>query len=227
MANAAADIFASALTAPAPEKKKKGPAEVRIAANAQGANPLDLLAAADALAKTLKTVAECHGTAVKSQMADYFATEGLKLHRRPDNFKGMADHATASCQLKKRDSRRPLEPAEVEVLEAAGVKIEKVTTQEERFFFNDEILANPDLRAKVSAALSLIDFGGLNPLLKQEKVESSVACDESVEAAFANAKNEDEAKKLAAIVGTLSITPKFSGTLQDAMGVLISAGVTL
>ena len=237
MTNATADIFASAVIAPPKEKKaaKDKKVEIRIGTD------LDLLAAADALQKTLKTVAEVHATDVKALMAKHFSHEGVLLGRRPENFRGLGDKSSASCQLKQRDSRRVLVAEEIEYLKKAGVAMEEKVTQEEAFLFNQDVLADPVLRAKISAAFALIDFGGLNPLVKQERIVSMIANDQSLETAYAAAKTqadaaktdtekkaaEAEAEKLAALVGTFSITPKFDGSLQDAMQVLIAAGVTL
>lgn len=252
MSTAVADIFATAAPV-APKEPTKGKAkkvEVKIASTVvkdeagavlKTTNPLDLLAAADALAKTLKTVADVHSTEVKSLMTKHFAHEGTMLGRRPENFRGLGDKSSASCQLKQRDERRVLAPEEVEILTAAGVAMDEKVTQEEAYQFNQEVLANPELRAKISAAFALIDFGGLNPLVKLEKVTSKVVNEQSLETVYSAAKAkadtaktpaekeaaEKEAAKLAGIVGTLAITPKFEGTLKDAMTVLMDAGITL
>lgn len=218
------DMFATAPTAPKAEKKstKKAKPEMALGRN------LDVLAAADAVAKTMKGVLEAYGTMVKTDMTKRFAVDGTANNRRPENMKGLGESSlvSASLELRKRDSRRSLTEDEATALEAAGVKVEEAVTQEERFYFNDQILSNPELRAKISQALSLIDFGGESPILRQDKVVSKVVTDESVEQAF-QGKTAEEAEKLTQIVGTLAIKPSFSGSLADATQILANAGVTL
>lgn len=216
------DMFATAPTVQAAPKAKgkKAKPELNIGTN------LDVLAAADAIAKTLKGVQEAYGTMVKSTMTEHFAKEGTMLGRRPENVRGIGNTSDASLELRKRDERRVLSTEEAEALEAAGVKIEEKVTQEERFYFNDAVLADEAMREKISKALSLIDFGGESPILKQEKVVSKIVTDESVEQAFAG-KTEAEATTLVGLVGTLAIKPKFNGTLKDAVEVLDKAGISL
>lgn len=216
------DMFATAPTVQAAPKAKgkKARPELNIGTN------LDVLAAADAIAKTLKGVQEAYGTMVKSTMTEHFAKEGTMLGRRPENVRGIGNTSDASLELRKRDERRVLSTEEAEALEAAGVKIEEKVTQEERFYFNDAVLADEAMREKISKALSLIDFGGESPILKQEKVVSKIVTDESVEQAFAG-KTEAEATTLVGLVGTLAIKPKFNGTLKDAVEVLDKAGISL
>lgn len=217
------DIFATAPAAPSTEKKAKGKKakpELQIGTN------LDVLAAADAIAKTLEGVQSAYSTMVKNTMSKHFASEGTTLGRRPENVRGIGDHSSASLELKKRDSRLALTTEEVTYLEEAGVEVEEKVTQEERFFFNEAILADPILRAKVSAAFALIEFGDITPIVKQEKVVSKIVSDESIEQAFKD-KTPEQAEKLTAIVGTLAIKPTFAGTLREAIEVLETAGVTL
>lgn len=216
------DMFAAAPTVQATPKakSKKAKPELNIG------NNLDVLAAADAIAKTLKGVQEAYGTMVKSTMTEHFASQGTTLGRRPENVRGIGNTSDASLELRKRDERRVLSTEEAEALESAGVKVEEKVTQEERFYFNDAILSDPALREKISQALGLIDFGGQSPILKQEKVVSKIVTDESVEEAFAG-KTKEEASALIGLVGTLAIKPKFNGTLKDAVDILDKAGISL
>lgn len=216
------DMFATAPTIQAAlkAKGKKPKPELNIGTN------LDVLAAADAIAKALMGVQEAYGVMVKSAMTEHFAAEGAALGRRPENARGIGATSDASLELRKRDERRVLSTEEVETLEVAGVKVEEKTTQEERFYFNDTVLADASMREKISRALSLIDFGGESPILKQEKVVSKIVTDESMGQAFAG-KTKKQAAILVGMVGTLAIKPKFNGTLKDAVGVLDRAGITL
>lgn len=217
------DMFAAAptTTAPKAEKKaKKSKPELAIGRS------LDVLAAADAIAKSMKGVIDAYGTMIKGSMSKHFASEGSTLGRRPENVSLIGDHSTASGELRKRDDRRVLVTEEAERLEAAGVAIEEKEIEPERFYFNDEILANPELRQKVSAALSLIDFEGKSPILRQERVIAKVVSEESIQQAFCG-KTAEESERLLQIVGTLAIKPKFNGTLAEASEILTQAGVTL
>lgn len=217
------DMFATAPTTKTEKKTtKKAKPELALGRN------LDVLAAADAVAKTMKGVLEAYGTMVKSEMTRRFAQDGSAAGRRPENMKGLGESSlvSASLELRKRDSRRTLTEEEATALETAGVKIEEVETQPERFYFNEALITNPEYRAKISQALSLIDFGGESPILRQEKVTSKIVTDESVEQAFAG-KTAEEAEQLTQIVGTLAVKPAFTGSLADATQILASAGVTL
>ncbi len=217
------DMFATAPTTPtkaAEKKAKKSKPELTIGRN------LDVLAAADAIAKSMKGVIDAYGSMIKGSMTKHFATEGSTLGRRPENVSLTGDHSTASGELRKRDERRVLIVEEAEKLEAAGVVIEEKEIEPERFYFDNEILSDPEYRAKVSAALSLIDFGGKSPIVKQERVVAKVVSEESIQQAFVG-KTADEAEQLLQIVGTLAIKPKFNGTLAEASEILTLAGVTI
>ena len=217
------DVFASAPVAPAPEKKgksKKAKPELHIG------EKLDILAAASAITQSLESVILTHSEDVKGEMLKHFAQEGTALGRRPENVRGIGVHSSASLELRKRDSRTVLKEEEADMLREAGVRLGTKVIQEEKFFFNEEILKDPVLREKVSQALGLIDFGGMSPIIKQERIEASVIEENSINDAFAG-KTPEEAEKLTKIVGTLAIKPVFTGSLKDAAELLVEAGVTL
>ena len=216
------DMFASAPTttaAPKGKAKKASKPELNIGLN------LDVLAAADAVAKTLKGVQEAYGTMVKSVMSKHFALEGSVLGRRPENVKLIGNQSDASGELRKRDERRLLCTEEAEKLQAKGVAVEKKILTPEKFMFDDDFLANQEDRDLMSAFIAK-NFGGRNPIRRQEEVSGYIVVDQSMDDAF-NGKTTDEAEELEQIVGTLAIKPKFNGTLRQAMEVLDNAGVSL
>lgn len=215
------DVFAAAPTVKAKKEPKKGPEEILIGKD------LEIFAAASAVMASLKSVATIYESRVKDAMAGLFAHMGTEKNGRPDNFRGTSDNASASCELRKRDSRRELSKEEAEYLQSKGVSVEEKVIDEERFFFNEEIMTDPVLRKKVADALAKIDFGGKAPILRQEPKSIQVVSDSSVDEAFKMAGSEEEAKKMIAVIGTLAIKPKFDGDLKAAVEVLDKAGVKL
>src|SRR5574343_185140 len=215
----AKDLFKTAPTSKKAEPKE--PTELKIGRD------LDILAAADVISKAAETIEEKYGSRIRNTMLTHFTRTGTKLDKRPTNVKGLGLRwAEASLELKKRDVRRVLNPTELAALQKAGVPTQKKVVTEEHYYFNEELLADPAIRAKINTALSLIDFGGKDPILKQEEVSVQIVTDESLEQAFVG-KTPKQAEELIALVGTLAIKPKFNGTVADAVAVLYGAGVEL
>ncbi len=217
------DIFSAAeKVAPTPEKKAKKTKEQIVLGS-----DLDNFSAAVAVTKTLEGVAATYEARIKANMLKLFASMGSEANKRPANFEGVGATSSASCELKKRASSSVLTEEEASMLTEKGIKLDEKVIREEAYLFNQAILADPVLRKKVSDALSKIDFGGISPILHQEREVKKVIHEESLDQLFMLSESEDEAAALIPTVGTLSIKPKFEGTLSDAVSMLEAAGVTL
>ena len=218
------DMFAAAeKVAPTPVKKagKKDKETIVLGSD------LDNLSAATAVIKSLEGVSAIYEAKVKANMLKLFANMGKEANKRPANFEGTGAVSSASCELKKRASTSILTAEEAEMLTEKGIKLDEKEVRPEAYLFNQAILLDPVLRKKVSDALSKIDFGGISPILHQEREVKKIIHEESLDQVFMLCEDEAEAESLLPTVGVLSIKPKFDGTLSDAVLMLEAAGVTL
>ena len=222
MAKKTLDMFASAPKAPAVAETKKGKKDKE---QVQLGKDLDVLCAASAVAKSLEGVQKVYDAKVKEVMTRMFTHLGVEANGRPSNFEGAGATSTASCQLKKSSSVLSTENADK--LKEKGISLEEKVVREEAYLFNSAILADPVLRKKVSDALSKIDFGGVSPIIHQEKEVKMIVAEDSIDQLFKLAETEDDVKELLPMVSVLSITPKFSGTLTEAVTMLETVGVKL
>ena len=221
MAKKILDMFASApkATPLAETKSKKDKEQVQIG------NDLDVLSAAAAVVKSLEATKTVYDAKVKEVMTRMFTHLGVEANGRPSNFEGAGTMSTASCQLKKSSS--VLSEDAATKLAERGISLDEKVVREEAYLFNPAILADPVLRKKVSDALSKIDFGGVAPIIHQEKESKKIVAEDSIDQLFKLAETEEDVKELLPMVSVLSITPKFNGTLTQAMAMLETAGVKL
>lgn len=217
------DMFATAAkVAPAPEKKKgKSKEQIEIGSD------LDKFSAAVAVIKSLEGVKATYEAKIKETMTRLFSHMGMKDSKAPENFEGVGSVSTASCELRKRSSASVLTVEEAQFLQEKGISLEEKVVKEEAFLFNSAILADVVLRKKVSDALSKIDFGGIAPILHQEREVKNIVSEESIDQLFKLADNEEDAARLLPMVGVLAIKPKFDGNLSDAVSMLEASGVSL
>jgi hypothetical protein len=213
-------MFAAAPTV-APKKSKKDREEIDMG------NDLNIFSGLAALITTLKATQTIYEAKLKTKMTNIFAEKGLAQNKRPANWHGTSSLAEASMQLKCRASSSILTTEEVKALQEAGITVNKKEISPERFLFNQAILSNPDLRAKVSAALSLIEFGDIQPILHEAAVEQYVVEDGTLDQVFQLAKTQEKAESLLPFVSVLAIKPSFKGGLKDATNLLIDAGIRL
>jgi hypothetical protein len=227
---AAPDLFAAApvVKAPPTPKAKRGEKKKTIDL---GEN-LNVLAALDQVAEAVAGARVVYEGMIKDQVTDIFVEEGMELGKRPENMLGKACFSTASLELRKRSSASALNTDDQALLAKYNVPMgEKVIKDAvpERFFFNPEILENPKLRAKVSAALGGVDFGGIAPLLQQPAepaITAKVASDESIQAVFTAADNAKDVAQLMKLVTTLALKVKMNtGDIKIALEVLEGAGL--
>jgi hypothetical protein len=224
----APDFFAAApvVKAPAPKPKKGEKEKVDLGES------LNILAALDQVADAVAGARVVYEGMIKDQVNDIFVEKGMELGKRPENMLGTACFATASLELRKRSSASVLNTDDQALLAKYGVPMDEKVIKEavpERFFFNPEILNNPKLRAKVSAALGGVDFGGIAPLLQQpaeDAVTAKIACDDSINAVFTAADNDADVLQLMKLVTTLALKVKMNtGDIKIALDVLEEAGL--
>ncbi len=190
---------------------------------------LNVIAAIDALTKTLAGVKSGIEVVLKEKMADEFVKDSLKSHRKPVNFRGVSSKATASCEMRKRSIKSFVDGDEVAYLKTHGLvnATETVIVKDavpERYFFNPEAFADENLVQLISDRLdglktadgeSLIMLQEYKPAVKQTVV-TSTALDEAA------AKIEDS-EILREIFQILSVSALGKYNLKDTSLQSISA----
>jgi hypothetical protein len=199
-----------------PKGKKVAPVQIEMGSD------LTSFAACTTLIKSLKLAADVFEVKVKDRMTTLFTSMGLEAGKRPANFTGIADFATASCQLKQRSSASALNTEDATFLRSKGITVNETVVQEAGTMINPEVLANPALKAKIEAALSLIDFGGVDPIVLQPKVIKFTVADESLDQVFGLAA--EEVAQTLPMVSTLAVSPKFNGSFMDAAKMVDATG---
>lgn len=177
-------IFTEAKVVAAPvEKEKKAKDEKR---EVNLGESLDTVAAISALTDTLESIKKTMDAQLKDLMTAEFVEEAIKTQRKPESFRGVGAHSSASCEIRKRSSRSVLKPEEVVILNRLGIKIDKKVTKEaieEHYFFNPKAFNDPKLVQEISDRLDgLTTADGEGLMMKQEgreAVESDVV-DEDV-----------------------------------------------
>lgn len=209
------DIFGAAPTKDMPKKSDK-----KTKAGVESGPAIAKVAAIDYITKSLKGLRETYEQMAKDEMLDVFVADGLKNQKRPENYRGVNGLGEASCELKKRATSSPLLEDEVSELKKAGIEVKLETVQEEMFVFNPEILKNPEMRAKISAAFAKIDFGGIQPIERIAPVQKYVATEEAIEEVFKKSKTAGIGSKLLSMVTVLAIKTKWNGNKVQAYDLL-------
>jgi O-acetyl-ADP-ribose deacetylase (regulator of RNase III) len=181
------------------------------------------LAELDAAIKALGGMKEALEQSVKAQAFDEFmdmAADGT----RPESFRGVEGIASASVEMRKRSTNSALTESEVALLEAHGLKAEKVIATPKLFGINPKHAENTELLAAVEAALADIvpeDF-----IVIQEERSKMVVGDAVIEQAF---KSKSPREVIQAVT-TMALKPKLETTnieaiLADVRGMLATAPV--
>lgn len=180
------------------------------------------LAAIDAAIKTLTALQKAESEKIKSQMTDYFATEGASKGARPTNFAGvetvMVDivnsdgelietplSARGSCELKSRASSSPLTDDEIKILMQNNIPFGEKVTAEETFLINPQYSRDMEMLGKVEEALKNVDLPD-DFLLHQEKRSGKVVSGETIDALFST-KDKEIIKAILPVATVLSIKP--------------------
>jgi hypothetical protein len=220
---------AKTVTDPTPKKKKGEKTEVFIGES------LDTYSAIDTMIKTLTGIKDVYRNDVLEAMTKQFVKETLSTKTKPENFKGLGNQSEASCELRKRSSASVLSAAEVALLDKYNVTTETVVTtpaQEEKFFFNPKLVADPKLANKISKALSSIpELANIDVLLREapkEEVSVQVASDKSFFDAAANINNAEALKHVYGIIATVAIKPKMTtDDLKAVLSLIEKTGISL
>lgn len=229
----AASIFANAKTVEAPKKpRKKGEKEIVTISG------LDKYTALDTLMKVIEPLKESEERGIKDTMIDHFIKDAMETGQRPENFKGVDHHSEASCELRKRSSRSPLSPAELQVLKQSGISTEISIispAQEEQFIINPEVVAMVEKDSRLAkefsqALLGIKKLQGMDILLKVEAVaeESVQVVSDKSFADAAKIQSKDEMKQIMNIIGTPAIKAKLTtDKLEDVLEIIKKTGLSL
>lgn len=227
------NLFTTAKTMDVPKKPlKKGEKEVVTI------DGLDKYTALDTLLKVIEPLKEIEEKKVKDIMIDHFVATTMEISERAPNFKGVNNKSEASCELRKRSSRSPLSPAELQILKAAGVSTETYVTapaQEEQFVINPEVVAMVEKDARLAkefsqALLGIKKLQGIDILLKMQAMaeESVQVASEQSFADAAKIKDKDKLKQVLGIIGTPSIKAKLTTEkLDEVLEIVKTTGLNL
>lgn len=220
------DAFGSAPVMPEKATAKKS----KVAVKEQG-KAFEVLCALRYIKKGIEGLEETYEGTAKDEVMDKFVAEGLEKHDRPANYRGKSGKGEASCQLQLRGSKSPLTADQVESITKLGLEVHEEEVSPEQFIFNSSVLSSPELRAKISAALSKIDCGlddEGNPIpliLRQPRKTKFTATDETLKAVFATVTDPKEALKHVSSLTTLVLKTKWNGSKTEAWNV-VSEGMT-
>lgn len=204
-----ANLFKTAKVATKPVKatKSKEKAEVQIAG-------LSDLAAVDALIKTLVAVKETLEADVKAQALVEFKSQ-VAMHRKYENFRGIDDGASASCEFRKRSSASALNEADIDLLNHYGLPFGQNVQVESCYRINPKYTGDSKLLEKISNAISKVKDVPEDFIELQEGVSKPIVTEETINMAC----NMPEAfDAVATVIGTLAIKPKLDDT--DTSGVI-------
>lgn len=228
-----ANLFANAKTMEAPKKpRKKGEKEV---VTIKG---LDKYTALDTLMKVIAPLKEIEEKEIKDTMIDHFVDTTIEIGERPENFKGIDSHSEASCELRKRSSRSPLSPAELQILKASDISTQTYViapAQEEQFVINPEVVALVEKDARLAkefsqALLGIKKLQGIDILLKMEAVaeESVQVIGDQSFADAAKIKDKAKLKQVMDIIGTMAVKAKLTtDKLDDVLEIVRKTGLKL
>ena len=106
------NLFENAVVAPAIQKSSKKGDKVEVTIEG-----LRTVAALDAAAKAIDGLKKSLRGSVDGQILDHFVNASTETKRQPENFRGVEEDASASCELRKRSTKSPLNEVEVKILE--------------------------------------------------------------------------------------------------------------
>ena len=167
---------------------------------------LKQLAEVDALIKALTAVKVTLDASVKAEAFDHFFDTAQATAKRPDNFRGIDDYASASIELRKRSTASALSAEELEMFAKHKLAVEKVVSVQRLYGINPAYAANTTLLNKVSKAIAKIvpdDF-----IVVQEEQFKHVVNDATIDTAF---KNKAPREIIEAIT-VMAIKPKLETT---------------
>ena len=206
--------FLNAEVAPVAKKSNKKADKVEI--NIEG---LRTVAALDAAEKAIKGLKESLRGSVDAQIMDYFVNASVATKRQPENFRGVEEDASASCELRKRLVRSPLNEQEVQILTENHISVEEVVDRAETFIINPKYVTDEKLMNRVGMTLGKIPGMPADFIQKQEAKKTTVVSENSLPEVFA--KPTDKVAELLRIVGVIALKPTLAKTdLSEVMGLI-------
>src|SRR6266566_3691234 len=113
---------------------------------------LERYATVDSLVKSLTTVQKTMKPVLDAQTLEELMTEGTRLGRTPENFRGFEGKAEASMELRKRSSASALSETDVELLAGHNVSTQVVEDMPDTYIINPTYRDDKVLLSRVSAA---------------------------------------------------------------------------
>jgi len=198
-----ANLFTNAKVASKPAKaaKSKDKPEVVIEGIAD-------LAAVDALMKSLAAVKETLEAQVKAQTLDEFKAQ-VAQGRKIENFRGVDDGASASCEFRKRSSVSALTEADIDLLNRYSIPYGENVIVESCFRINPRYTEDSALLEKISKAISKVKDVPEDFIEMQAGVSKRVVTEETIAVACKDSKAFDA---VASVIGTLALKPKLDET---------------
>lgn len=215
------NMFASAkVEAPKPKKSK---AASRLTVTMDG---LAELAAANALIDSITTIKATLEEKVKAASLAIFADQAIEGHKKPESFNLEDTGATGQFQLRKRAATSPLTPAEKAILEGFGLPVKVNTKVEECFKFRSEVLADPAMAERISAAICADPvLASMDLIVKQEAIKTDIVADDTLEKAASTLTEKNALLAVLKIAGVQALKTAFaSPEMQEAINVLKAAG---
>jgi hypothetical protein len=168
-----ANLFSTAATLEVSPKKGKVDNKEKI--KIEG---LEDYAMVDSLEKNLKAIKETLKGKVNGQMKEIFTRQNNK---RPENFRGIQNKASASCEMRKRTIASALTEEEVEALEADGVPVGSEVSVPSRFIINPDFMMDQALLQKISDAMRKVPGLPENFIVMQPEQSTRVVTDETLD----------------------------------------------
>lgn len=192
---------------------------------------LEEVAALDAVIKALTAIQVTKAAEVKVAMIERFAAEGIRLGKRPENFRGIEGEASASCELRARAVTSALKPDELIALKEANISVTEVVDTVETYVINPEYLTNMKVMNAVETALKGAKGIPEDLFQKQDGKSKTVVADTAFDDLFGSKTKRAIAtvETLVAIVGVPAIKATFAeGKMKEAFatakGLLIAEG---
>jgi hypothetical protein len=197
------NLFANARVASKPAKtaKSKEKAEIEVSGLAD-------LAAVDALIKSLAAVKETLEAQVKAQALAEFKTQ-VNQGRKLENFRGVDDGASASCEFRKRSTASALNEADIDMLRRFDIPFGLNVSVESCYRINPKYTGDSKLLGKISSAISKVKDVPEDFIELQEGVSKPVVTEDTITVA---SRNPEAFDAVATVIGTLAVKPKLDET---------------
>lgn len=172
---------------------------------------LEQLAKINALMEALGGIQATLAAQCKEVGLDVLITEGNKIEKRPENFRGTDGIASASVELRKRASTSPLTPEQVALVELHGMKPFKQITTNKMYGINPVFAEDEKLLEAVEKALDGIVPDGF--IVVQEEKSKMIVTDEMLDAAF----KKGIPREVVETVSVMALKPKLDTTDINAI----------